>query len=136
MEPFLAVGFGALVAAGTYMTLSRHLLRMVLGLSLLAVGVNLLLFLSGRVGPEIPAFVDTATGLVPPGSANPLPQALVLTAVVIGFSLLAFALVLAYRVRDSLGTLDTDEMREAEAPDAPPAPKPDAPAASGAEGAR
>lgn len=121
MEPVLALGFGALVAAGTYMTLSRHLLRMVLGLSLLAIGVNLLLFLAGRVGPEVPAFVNASTGLVPPGSANPLPQALVLTAVVIGFSLLSFALVLAYRAQGSLGTLDTDAMVEAEAGDPPPA---------------
>ena len=116
MEPILAVGFGALVAAGTYMTLSRHLLRMVLGLSVIAIGVNLLLFLAGRVGPEVPAFIDAATGTVPPGSSNPLPQALVLTAVVIGFSLLSFALVLAYRAQGALGTLDTDAMDAAEAP--------------------
>lgn len=121
MEPVLALGFGALVAAGTYMTLSRHLLRMVLGLSLLAIGVNLLLFLAGRVGPEVPAFVNASTGVVPAGSANPLPQALVLTAVVIGFSLLSFALVLAYRAQGALGTLDTDAMVEAEAGDPPPA---------------
>ena len=137
MEPLLALGFGALVAAGTYMALSRHLLRMVLGLSLIAIGVNLLLFLAGRVGPELPAFVDAATGVVPPGSANPLPQALVLTAVVIGFSLLSFALVLAYRAHAALGTLDTDAMRAAE-PAGMPIEKPvEAPIeAPGADAAR
>ena len=114
MEPLLALGFGALLAAGTYMTLSRHLLRMVLGLSLIAIAVNLLLFLAGRAGPELPAFVDAATGAVPADSSNPLPQALVLTAVVIGFSLLSFALVLAYRAHAALGTLDTNAMRVAE----------------------
>ncbi len=114
MEPILALGFGALLAAGAYMALSRHLLRMVLGLSLIAVGVNLMLFLAGRVGPEVPAFVAAGAETVPPGSANPLPQALVLTAVVIGFSILAFSLVLAYRAYLAIGVMDTDELREAE----------------------
>lgn len=114
MEASLALGFGALIAAGTYMLLARHILRMVLGLSLIAVAVNMLLFLAGGVGPEEPALIAAGAEVAAPGTANPLPQALVLTAVVIGFALLSFALVLAYRVQLALGVVDTDAMREAE----------------------
>lgn len=114
MEVSLAIGFGAILGAGVYLMLARHLLRMVLGLSLITVAVNLLLFLAGGVGPELPALVASGASTPPAGSANPLPQALVLTAIVIGFSLLAFALVLAYRAYVALGVMDTDDMREAE----------------------
>lgn len=114
MEVSLAIGFGAILAAGVYLMLARHLLRMVLGLSLITVAVNLLLFLAGGIGPEQPALIASGAQTVPANSANPLPQALVLTAIVIGFSLLAFALVLAYRAHLALGTMDTDDMREAE----------------------
>lgn len=114
MEIGLAIGFGAMVAAGTYMLLARHLLRMVLGLSLIAVAVNLLLFIAGGIGPEMPPLVAAGAEFAAPDTANPLPQALVLTAVVIGFALLAFALVLAYRAHLALGTVDTDAMRVAE----------------------
>jgi len=62
--------------------------------------------------------------------ANALPQALVLTAIVIGFGLFAFALALVFRAYQTLGTLDTDAMRHAEPPAASQAPTPAAPAGS------
>lgn len=114
MEVTLAVGFGAILGAGVYLMLARHLLRMVIGLSLITVAVNLLLFLAGGIGPEQPALIASGAETVHEESANPLPQALVLTAIVIGFSLLAFALVLAYRAHLELGVMDTDDMRAAE----------------------
>ncbi|MEM6846543.1 MAG: NADH-quinone oxidoreductase subunit K [Pseudomonadota bacterium] len=114
MELILALGFGALVAAGTYMTLARHTLRMVLGLSVIAIAINMLLFVAGGIGTTAPALIASGADVASPDSANPLPQALVLTAIVIGFALLAFALVLAYRAHLALRTVDTDAMREAE----------------------
>ena len=114
MELVLALGFGALVAAGTYMTLARHTLRMVLGLSLIAIAVNMLLFVAGGIGTVSPALIASGAGVASPESANPQPQALDLTAIVIGYALMAFALVLAYRAHLALRTVDTDAMREAE----------------------
>ena len=74
-------------------------------------GVNLLIFTSGRLTREIPPIIpdDLAVSVIP--SANPLPQALVLTAIVISFSFFAFLLVLGYRAYQTLGTDDTEGMR-------------------------
>lgn len=89
------------VLVGARLTMSRDLLRCVLGLSIFGSAVNLVLFSSGRVASPQPAIVvDGATTLGE--SANPIPQALVLTAIVIGFALICFALVLVLRlVRES-----------------------------------
>lgn len=89
-----AVVVGALFAAGTYLVLQRTLTRIVLGLVLLGHGANLLLLLAG--GP--PGAPPLATGNVAPaGAADPLPQAMALTAIVITFGLTAFLVSLAYR---------------------------------------
>jgi multicomponent Na+:H+ antiporter subunit C len=105
---------GALVAAGVYLILQRHLVKFVLGLVLLNHAVNLLLFASGRLTrgrlPLIPEQLSVPAEPI----ANALPQALILTAIVIGFSLLAFVLVLAQRAFEELGTIDPEEMRAAE----------------------
>ncbi|MBQ1202726.1 MAG: NADH-quinone oxidoreductase subunit K [Loktanella sp.] len=73
-----------------------------------------MIFVSGRMTagapPLVPDGMDAPVGVV----ANALPQALVLTAIVIGFGLFAFALILALRAYRSLGTLNTDDMRVAE----------------------
>lgn len=108
----------AFVAAGlfgcaVYMVLSRHLVRVVLGLSLLTTAVNLVLFQTGRLRSVQPP-------LIPPGAerlrdgADPLPQALVLTAIVIGFALSVILAVLALRAYRAHGTLRSDEIRAAE----------------------
>jgi len=120
MEPILTLGFGALVAAGVYMALSRHLVRMILGIALVATAVNLLIFTAGRVAAVQPPIIPKGMEALAAGAANPLPQALVLTAIVIGFALTAFAMVLAYRAWQAMGTLDTDAMLLAEAEDPPP----------------
>jgi multicomponent Na+:H+ antiporter subunit C len=80
-----------LFAFGTYLLLQRQLTRIIIGLSLLSHGVNLLLLLGGRRGTP-PVIGDTTAGI-----ADPLPQALVLTAIVITFGLSAFLLALAVR---------------------------------------
>ena len=128
METVLAFLIGWLFAVAVYLMLSRSLVRYLFGLVLIANAANLVIFAAGRLTAGEPAVVPE--GLAAPASAvaNALPQALVLTAIVIGFGLLAFALVLAYRAREELGTVDTDAMRIAEpVPDgeaAPAAPEP------------
>lgn len=88
-----AVAVGLLYALGTYLLLQRQLTRIVIGLALMAHGANLLLLLAGgRAGR--PPFIDGGeVGDV----ADPLPQALALTAIVITFGVAAFLLALAYR---------------------------------------
>ena len=110
MEVPIAFLVGVLFASGLYLMMQRNLLRFVFGLLLLSGAVNLLIFTAGRltrgVPPIIPAGLDAPAGAV----ANALPQAVVLTAVVIGFGLIVFTLVLLLRVYERLGTVDTDEL--------------------------
>jgi multicomponent Na+:H+ antiporter subunit C len=114
MEHVLAVLIGLFLAGGVYLLLSRSLLRMLLGLTLFGNAINLTIFTAGRLVAAVPPIV-TADALVPPaGSANPLPQALILTAIVIGFSMFAFLLILAYRAYAGLAADDTDKLRLAE----------------------
>ncbi len=113
METLYAIAFGGMLAAALYLLMSRHLLRMVLGLLLLGNSVNLAIFISGRLSSLVPPLVPDGE-MVLAASANPLPQALILTAIVISFSLVAFTVVLFERAGSTLGTADPDAMREAE----------------------
>jgi multicomponent Na+:H+ antiporter subunit C len=114
MEFGLALLVGLFVAAGTYMLLSRALIRMLLGFVLLGNGVNLLILTSGRLTREVPPFVPAGMSVPAADVANPLPHALILTAIVIGFSIFVFLLVLAYRAYQAMDADDTDSMRLAE----------------------
>lgn len=114
MEVFVAIMVGALVAASVYLMLARSVLRFLFGMVLLSNAANLLIFAAGGLTPEAPPLIEYGANAPPDGVANALPQALVLTAIVIGFGLFAFALVLIYRGYQNLGTLDSDEMRLAE----------------------
>lgn len=110
MEVLLALACGVLYAAGIYLMLRRRLAQLIIGLGLLSNGTNLLIFTAGGLTRARPPVIpDGATVLEAP-YADPVPQALVLTAIVIGFGLLAFSLVLAHRVHDTLGTDDVDEI--------------------------
>ncbi len=110
METLLALASGVLYAAGVYLMLRRRLAQLIIGLGLLSNGTNLLIFMAGGLTRARPPVVpDGADRLVSP-YADPVPQALVLTAIVIGFGLLAFSLVLADRVHDTTGTDDVDEL--------------------------
>lgn len=113
MEPAFALAFGVLVAVAAYLILSRNVLRVVLGLLVLSNAANLSLFIMGRMDSGTPPLVPAgeATILV---SANPLPQALILTAIVISFSLAAFTIALFEAAHRRLGTVDSDQMRLAE----------------------
>lgn len=113
MEPVFAIAFGVMVAVAAYLLMSRNILRIVLGLLVLGNAANLSIFVAGRMGSRIPPLVPAGeTALA--GGANPLPQALILTAIVISFSLVAFTVVLFESAHRRLDTLDADAMREAE----------------------
>jgi len=114
-----AIATGAVAAAGIYMMLERNVFRVVLGLAMLATAANLVIFLAGGIGAEAPAIIQQGSDVLADTASNPLPQALVLTAIVIGFALIALAAVLAYRTYSALGTLDGDAMTAAEADGSP-----------------
>ena len=113
MSVLYALVAAGLFGCGLYMALSRHLVRVLLGLSLLTTAVNLVLFQAGRIRsaqpPLIPAGADRLHE-----SADPLPQALVLTAIVIGFALTVVLASLALRAYRAHGALTSDEIRSAE----------------------
>jgi multicomponent Na+:H+ antiporter subunit C len=108
MDIALAVVIGALFACALHLFLQPNLLRMVFGLSILSNAVNLLIMRAGRITGREPALVEQGASALSEQSGNPLPQAFTLTAVVIGFGLLAFVLVLVYRSYPIVGTIDTD----------------------------
>lgn len=105
----------AIVAgAGVYMILAQNVVRSILGIALLAASANILIFLSGRLTSELPPIIPIGADVLSPAASNPLPQALVLTAIVIGFALTAFAVTLAVKAYKSLGTLNSNAMHDAE----------------------
>ncbi len=117
MESILSVLVGVFFAVSVYLMTSRYLIRIILGIAILGNAVNLTIFTSGRLMREVPPIIPI-DAMVPAGdTANPLPQALILTAIVISFSFLAFLLVLVYRAYQELGTDDAVEMRVAEPAD-------------------
>lgn len=122
METALALAVGVLVAAAAYLLLARDLPRALLGFVLLGTGVNLAIFAAGRIGTMAPPLVGAGSAVLAPEAANPLPQALILTAIVIGFGLAAFALVLVMRAHAEFGSASAEDMDEAERPDEPSAP--------------
>jgi multicomponent Na+:H+ antiporter subunit C len=113
MEIMLALLAGLLVAAGAYLMMSGKTLPYIFGLTLISNSANVIIFTSGRLTfgkpPLVPEDAHTLHG-----AANALPQALILTAIVIGFGLLVFALALAYRSYYVLGTTRMDQMNASE----------------------
>ena len=101
----LAVVLGALFAAGTFLVLRRDLVRVVLGVLVLSQATNVYLITTGGIGGVAPIL-----GVGPEPVADPLVQALVLTAVVIGFATTALLLVLVYRTYQEHGHVDLDEI--------------------------
>ena len=111
MEVLPAIVIGVLYAGGLYLLLRRSIFKLILGLGLLGHAVNLLIFTVGRVTPGSPPVIgDEAETLIAP-FADPLPQALILTAIVIGFGVQAFAIVLVKRAYQTVNTDDFDQMR-------------------------
>ncbi len=112
MEALAAWIVAVLVSCGVYLLLRARTFSVVVGLSLLSYAVNLFLFFSGRLQMGAPPLIKTAGSQLP--VADPLPQALVLTAIVIGFGMTAFVLILALRARGELGTDHVDGKGEGE----------------------
>ncbi|GIV87873.1 sodium:proton antiporter [Chloroflexus sp.] len=106
----LAIAIGSLFGGATYLMLRRSVVKLILGLIMLSHGVNLLIFTMGDgVRRGAPPLVD-ANGQPPPGVADPLVQALILTAIVISFGFTAFVLALAYRSNQAVGSDDLDDL--------------------------
>jgi multicomponent Na+:H+ antiporter subunit C len=111
METVLAFVVGGLYAAGLFLMMRRSIVKLIIGLSLLGHAANLLIFTMGRLTREYPAIIPHDSNQLTGPFADPLPQALILTAIVIGFGVQAFAVVLIKRVYQTLGTDDIDRMR-------------------------
>ena len=118
METLFAILAGLFFASAVYLMLSRQIVRILLGVALLGNAVNLLLFTAGRITREMPPVIASGD-VLPASAANPLPQALILTAIVISFSFFAFILVLAYRAYQEIGADNTSGMRISEPQDDP-----------------
>lgn len=113
----MAFAVGALFATGTYLLLRRSLLQVVFGLSLLGNAANLLIFTAAGLHREgVPIVAPGATALAA-GAPDPLPQALILTAIVITFGVQAFALVLVFRAYQAVASDDTDALRATDDPE-------------------
>jgi len=110
MNLLLAITVGFLYAAGIYMLLRRSFVKLILGLALLGHATNLLIFTIGGVERAAPPLIPYGEKVLSGDYANPLPQALVLTAIVIGLATSAFAIVLMRRAYVLVGTDDIDEL--------------------------
>ncbi|WP_017430048.1 Na+/H+ antiporter subunit C [Vreelandella jeotgali] len=107
MEALYAISTGTLTACGLYLTLRGRTFPVVVGLTLLSYAVNLFLFSMGNLTTHGAAIVN-GTG----DYADPLPQALVLTAIVIGFAMTAFVVILAMRARSEMGNDHVDGKKD------------------------
>jgi multicomponent Na+:H+ antiporter subunit C len=111
METLLAFVVGGLYAAGIYLLMRRSVVKLVLGLALLGHAANLLIFTSGRLTEGSPPLIEEGREALEASAADPLPQALILTAIVIGFGVQAFAIVLLKRAYRAVQTDDLDDMK-------------------------
>ncbi|MBN6887845.1 multicomponent Na+:H+ antiporter subunit C [Cytobacillus horneckiae] len=107
MESLMSILIGVFFAIGTYLILTKSLLRIILGTSIISHGVHLLIITMGGVKAGGPPLL----GLGSTSFTDALPQALILTAIVINFATTAIFLVLSYRSYKVLGTDDTAQMR-------------------------
>lgn len=107
MEFLVASGIGAMTAAGVYLLLRGRTFPVVIGVAMLSYAVNVFLFATGRLAIDLPPVINDAQQ----GYTDPLPQALVLTAIVISFGMSALVVVLALRAYLEAGTdeVDTDK---------------------------
>jgi multisubunit Na+/H+ antiporter MnhC subunit len=112
----VAATVGIVAGVGLYLTMSRDLLRIVIGLAMLGSAVNLFVFAAGRLGSGAPPLVAPGADGIAHAVANPLPQALVLTAIVIGFALACFSVALALALQRRTGEADADTLQFAEPP--------------------
>ena len=110
MEALIAIVIGVLTGGGVFLALRGQTFPVVLGLTLLSYAVNLFLFVMGRLAIGVPPVISAAAD----GYTDPLPQALVLTAIVISFGMTAFVIVLALKARAELGNDHVDGLEHEE----------------------
>lgn len=108
MEIVFALAIGVMSGSGIYLLLRPRTFQMIMGLSLLSYAVNLFIFAMGRLAPGAAPVIDAARGTDPALYADPVPQALVLTAIVIGFAVIALTLVVLLAARGLTGTDHVD----------------------------
>lgn len=113
MEILIAILLGVLYTAGVYMLLRRSILKFIIGIIFLSNATNLLVFLSAGLVSGSPAFLDEQGSEIS-HFADPLPQALVLTAVVIGLGIVVYLLAVKYRFFHETGTDDLDLLKPSE----------------------
>jgi len=108
----VAAVLGVTFALGTFLVLRRDVLRVVWGVTIISQGANVYLMTIGGIAPATASSVPVLAhhGGPPPGTADPLVQALVLTAIVISFGMTAFALVLTFRVYEENDTVDLSRL--------------------------
>lgn len=113
MELILALAIGVLTGSGVWLLLRPRTFQVIMGLSLLSYAVNLFIFSMGRLKVDAAPFVDQLHPATLHTHADPLPQALVLTAIVISFAMTALLLAIALRSRAHTGTdhVDGEEPR-------------------------
>lgn len=108
MELVLAIGIGVLAGSGVWLILRPRSFQVIIGLSLLSYAVNLFIFAMGRLGLGLPPVLDPSLPIDTATFTDPLPQALVLTAIVIGFAMTALFLVVLIVARGLTGTDHVD----------------------------
>lgn len=114
MELILSILVGVLFAAALYTMLRRSIVRLAIGLTLLGHAANLLIFTVSGVSRTGAPIVPEGREAPVIGSSDPVPQALILTAIVISFGVLAFVLVLVKRVYQTVGSDDSDDLTSTE----------------------
>lgn len=114
METLTAIIVGVLFGAGIYLLLCRTPVKLIIGLVFLSNAINLLIFVAAGLVPGKPPLIPEGATTVTGITADPVPQALILTAIVISFGVLAFAMVLFSR---TFKTLETDTIDEIKATD-------------------
>jgi len=112
MALVLSILIGVMFAAGAYLMLRRSVVKLILGIIFMSNATNLMIFVSGGLTKAKPAFIETGQSAITDLVADPLPQALILTAIVIGFGITAFSLALLYRFYKLNGTEDLDMVKE------------------------
>lgn len=108
MEAILALAIGVMTASGIWLILRPRTFQLIVGLSLISYAVNLFIFSMSRPRSNIAPIIDPSQAIIPSNYADPLPQALVLTAIVIGFATTALFLVILLVSRGLTGSDHVD----------------------------
>jgi multicomponent Na+:H+ antiporter subunit C len=114
MNVLIALLIGFLYAVSVYLLLRRSIVKLVIGILFLSYATNLMLFFAGGLTETSPAFVVASEAQSAVMTSDSLPQALILTALVIGFGVAAFSMVLIYRFYKETGTVDLDDLSDIE----------------------